>query len=480
MNTIILALALTCADMTAFQTPGTSVSIVKAEKPADNQPARCRVDGVIDQRTGVDGKSYGIGFAIALPDNWNGRFLMQGGGGLNGSVANPLGDRAAAGDTNALARGFAVVSTDTGHKGTNAFDGSFMADQQAALDFYYSAIGRVAVLAKEMVSRYYGKPADHSYYVGCSTGGREAMLMSQRYPTYFDGIVAGDPAMRTGHSNLGLAYFAAAINGISPKLSDGDKKLVVDSIVKTCDEKDGLKDGMIFNPQACNFNTAQLACRGAKTDSCLTESQASGVQKAFAGPKDSHGNSVYPAFPFDAGILDQAMIPGILLSGGRSPVNAATTSAEFDVDKAYWNLLSNPTALTGDSTWTNLSTFAGRGGKLIFYHGMSDPWFSPLDTLGYYEKMSSQNGGLEKVKSWSRLFLVPGMGHCAGGSATVDSFDLISAITDWVEKGKAPDAVVAKSRTTPSRTRPLCAYPAHAQYNGAGDPEDAKSFSCVN
>ena len=121
--------------------------------------------------------------------------------------------------------------------------------------------------------------------------------------------------------------------------------------------------------------------------------------------------------------------------------------------------------------------FVGRGGKLIFYRGMSDPWFSPLDTLGYYEKMSSQNGGLEKVKGWSRLFLVPGMGHCAGGSATVDSFDLISAITDWVEKGKAPDAVVAKSRTTPSRTRPLCAYPAHAQYNGTGDPQDAKSFT---
>src|SRR5689334_24802470 len=136
MNMIILAMALACADMTGFQVPGVAVTITKAEKPSDNLAARCRVDGVIDPRTGADGKTYGIGFAIALPDNWNGRFLFQGGGGLNGNVANPVGAQAA-GDMSALARGFAVVTTDTGHKATGgAFDASFTADQQAALDFY--------------------------------------------------------------------------------------------------------------------------------------------------------------------------------------------------------------------------------------------------------------------------------------------------------------------------------------------------------
>ncbi len=476
MSTITVVLALACADMTGLQMPA-GVAISKAEKISDNLPPRCRVDGVIDQRTGSGGKTYGIGFALALPDNWNGRFLFQGGGGLNGSVQNPVGAQAA-GDASALARGFAVVTTDTGHKGTGAFDGSFMTDQQAALDFYYVAIGRVAPLAKDLIARYYGRPADHSYYVGCSTGGREGMIMSQRYPAYFDGVVSGDPAIRTGHSNLGLAFFATTMNGITPKLTDGDKKLVVDAIVKTCDEKDGLKDGMIFNTKACDFNPAMLTCSGSKTESCLTAGQASGIQKAFAGPKDSRGNQTYPAFPFDAGIIDPAGIPGILLSGGRSPVNPPPASAEFDVDKAALDVAANATARAGDATWTNLSTFSGHGGKLIFYHGMSDPWFSPFDTVGYYENMSRQNGGIENVKNWSRLFLVPGMGHCAGGTSTTDSFDMLSAIVNWVENGKAPDSVVAKSRTGPARTRPLCAYPAHAQYTGNGDPEDAKTFVC--
>ena len=479
MNTILLALALACADMTAFQISGVNVRITKAEKISDNLPARCRVDGVIDQRTGVGGKTYGIGFAVALPDNWNGRFLFQGGGGLNGNVANPVGAQAS-GDASALSRGFAIVTTDTGHKGTGGFDATFMADQQAALDFYYVAIGRVAPLAKEIVARYYGRAADHSYYVGCSTGGREAMIMSQRYPTYFDGIVSGDPAIRTGHSNLGLAYFATAMNGVNPKMSDADKKLVVDAIVNSCDEKDGLKDGMIFNTPACNFSPGSLTCSDAKAENCLSASQVAGIQKAFAGPRDSRGNSIYPPFPYDAGIIDPAGIPGILRSGGSSPVNQPSTSSDYDPEKAAIELNANATARAGDSLWTNLATFSGHGGKLIYYHGMSDPWFSALDTVGYYERMSKENGGMEKVKDWSRLFLVPGMGHCQGGTSTVDSFDMLTAITNWVENGKAPDSVTAKSRTQPSRSRPLCPYPSYAQYSGQGDPQNAANFVCRN
>jgi feruloyl esterase len=260
-------------------------------------------------------------------------------------------------------------------------------------------------------------------------------------------------------------------------MSDSDKKLVVDSIVNSCDEKDGLKDGLIFNTKACNFNPSVLACTGAKTDSCLSSSQVSGIQKAFAGPKDARGNSIYPAFPYDAGIIDPAGIPGILRSGGGSPVNRPA-AADYDAVKAAFDLEANGIARTGDSLWTNLSTFSGHGGKLIFYHGMSDPWFSPLDTVGYYEKMSKENGGTEKVKEWSRLFLVPGMGHCQGGTATVDSFDMLTAISNWVEKSQARDPVVAKGRSVPGRTRPLCAYPAYAQYTGQGDPQDARNFVC--
>ena len=259
-------------------------------------PTYCRVDGVIDRRVGAEGKEYGIGFAVALPDNWNGRFLMQGGGGLNGTVQNPLGAQATANNPG-LARGFAVVSTDTGHKSSGgAFDSSFMRDQQAVLDFAYVAVGRVAPIAKQIVAQYYGRAADRSYFVGCSTGGREAMLMAERYPSYFDGIVAGSPAMRTGFSGIGDRWVAITLNQLAPKdaagkpvpasiFSDGEKKTIINGIVNSCDEKDGLKDGMIFNTAACNFDPGALVCKGTKTDACLSSDQASVIKKAFSGPK---------------------------------------------------------------------------------------------------------------------------------------------------------------------------------------------------
>jgi len=469
-----------CSDLTKLKIPGVNLAITKAEAiPASasgtsaNVPAHCQADGVIDQRSGAGGKSYGIGFAIALPDNWNNRFLMQGGGGYNGTVRPPLG-AAAAGDDPALKRGFAVVSTDTGHQGS---DQSFFQDQQAGLDFAYVAVGRVAVLAKQIVAHYYGQPAKYSYFVGCSTGGREAMTMTQRYPDYFDGVVAGDPAMRTRYAEIGRTWTTVAFNQIAPKddsgklaaspvFSDGDKKLVVKGILDACDAKDGLKDGMIFNIQACNFDPAVLVCRGSKTDACLTSQQVGALKKAFSGPRNLRGDVVYPPSAYDAGIS----LPGVL----RGP----TLATEIDVDGRMAAVLADAMNALTDTTSTYLTSFSGHGGKLLFYHGMSDTGFSPLDTLDYYQKMSQANGGMDQVQNWSRLYLVPGMGHCRGGAATLDDFDLLSAAVNWVEKGTAPDSVIATGKAFPGRSRPLCAYPKHAQYTGQGDPEDAKNFAC--
>jgi len=492
-----------CAALTRLQVPGYALEITKAESiaagpapqgrgrgAAINLPVHCRVDGMIDRRTGGDGKGYGIGFAVTLPDTWNGRFLFQGGGGLNGTVGLPLGAQAA-GTTPGLVRGFAVVSTDTGHQSTGgSFDGAFMRDQQATLDFEYVAVGRVAVLAKQIVEQYYGRPADRSYFAGCSTGGREAMLMAQRYPTYFDGIIAGAPAMRTGYSGLGDRWVAVALNQIAPKdaagkpipaqiFSESDKKLIVDTLLNVCDGKDGAKDGMIFNTRACDFDpVSALTCKGAKTGACLTAQQTAALKKAFAGPKDSRGNQVYPGFPFDTGITASGGgIPG-LLSPGPSPLGPPNVSTEIDVDSVFVTLASDPRQIGDTKLWTNLSTFSGRGGKLLFYHGASDPWFSALDTIDYYEKLSAANGGAEKVMGWSRAFLVPGMGHCQGGPAALDSFDLLTAVVDWVERGVAPDSIVATGRAFSGRSRPLCPYPAFAQYKGSGDIEDAKNFAC--
>jgi len=494
-----------CADMLKYQAPGMKLSITKAEAMPESAPgtlrispnfpatvpvkvpAFCRVDGVIDQRTGAEGKPYGIGFALALPDQWNGRFLFQGGGGLNGSVAMPLGTTAA-GDMPGLARGFAVVTTDSGHKGAG-FDGSFFRDQEASLDFYYIAIGRVAHLAKQMIASYYGRGADHSYFAGCSTGGREAMIMSQRYPADFDGIVSGDPAMRTGHSNLALGFITARFDQIAPKDASGkpdpkkafspsDRKLIIDKLLQVCDAKDGLKDGMIFNQRECarDFDPAALQCSGEKNDGCLTKGQVDTLKIAFAGPKTTHGEQVYPGFPFDAGIADPAGIPG-LLGGPVIPVATGADFAHFDVEREAARVDGDATARLGDSTWTNLTTFVGHGGKLLFYHGLSDPWFSPLETLRYYEKMGPEtNEG--PVTNWSRIYFVPGMGHCQGGSATLDRFDMLTAVVDWVEKGTAPDHVIATGPTFPGRSRPLCPYPKYAEYTGHGSENDASNFVC--
>ncbi len=489
-----------CADLATLQIPGLAVSDVKAQwfaagspPPAEppflpplavKLPSYCRLDATLDRRTGGDGKSYGIGFAITLPENWNGRFLFQGGGGLNGSVVPPLG-RTGQGDA-ALAQGFSVVSTDTGHTG-QVFDASFMQEQQASLDFAYQAVGRIAVLAKQVVAQHYGKEAERWYFAGCSTGGREGMLMAQRYPTYFDGVIVGAPAMRTNFSGIGDEWVATMLNQAAPKdasgkpdlrraFSDADRKAVIDGLLSACDARDGIKDALVFDTFGCRFDPKTLRCSGVKAEGCLSSEQVSAMEKAFAGPKDSKGRQIYPGFPFDTGITASQGIPG-LLAGSINPVGPPFTATEMEVDKKVEAASADAQMLlTATSSWTNLNTFSKRGGKLIFYHGVSDPWFSALDTVDYYERMTKANGGPAEVTAWSRLFLVPGMGHCRGGS--LDSFDMLAAIVEWVEKGVAPAGVKATDRASPQRSRPLCPYPQHAHYKGAGDPNDAASFEC--
>jgi hypothetical protein len=494
----------TCAQLTKLKIPNVAMAITKAQQVAAGPlpsagnaptpqrvvvPAHCRIDGVIDERIGRNGKPYAIGFAISLPDEWNGRFVFQGGGGLNGVVRPPIGSDAS-GDMSALARGYAVVSTDSGHRSAAVFDASFFEDQEATLNFLYQAIGKVAPAAKQIVAQRYGKDAQRSYYVGCSTGGREAMMVSQRYPTYFDGIVAGAPAMRTNYSDLADRWVLAAFNAIAPKdeagkplgaraFSDGDRQLIVSSLLKACDAGDGLADGMIFAPQDCRFDPATLACEGAKTDACLTSEQTSALRKAFAGPQDSRGQQVYPGFFYDTGIAagGQGGIPGLLMAA-PTPVTPPDFGSRIDVD-AEALAAANANSAAGDTDrWTNLTTFANRGGKLLFYHGVSDPWFSAVDTVQYYERLAKDNGGIAEVSRWSRLFLVPGMGHCRGGAAALDRFDMLGAVADWVEKGAAPAAVIATGAAFPGRSRPLCPYPQHAHYKGEGDAQSAASFEC--
>ncbi len=456
-------------------------------QPIGPLPAHCRVDGVINRRKGADGEEFGIGFALALPEKavWNGDFMMLGGGGGNGVVSYPLG-ASFAGDKPALVRGFAVASTDTGHTAkSGAFDFSFMRDQQAYLDFAYQANAEVAGVAKKIINRYYAKPAAYSYFVGCSTGGREGMILSQRYPAVFNGIVSGDPAMRTGLSNLAISQWVpVAYNRAAPKdaagkplldkfLTDGERKLFMSALLNRCDARDGLADGMISDPMGCDFDPALLACTSGQRDSCIAPEKIAAIKKAFAGPKNLYGTQVYPGFLYDTGIADTGAVPGLLALGARGIFGPYPAATEIDVD----NLALHASDPLVEPASTNLSTFSASGGKLIFFHGDSDPWFSPLDTLGYYQSLAETNGGAEKVIHWSKMFLVPGMRHCGGGPA-LDQFDMLGAVVNWVERETAPESVLATGKAFPGRSRPLCAYPKHAQYSGQGDVNDAHNFVC--
>lgn len=489
-----------CAALKDLQFPGVALSEVSTEwmppGPAPAAlglsialPAYCRLQATLDRRQGVDGQPYGIGFALALPQDWNGRLLFQGGGGFNGILANPLGV-GVAGGMPGLVRGFAVVTTDSGHRapGGNALDATFLRDQQATIDFAYRAVERVTAVAKLIMARHYAQPVAHSYYVGCSTGGREAMVAAQRQPLEFDGVIAGSPNMRINYAVLGVDWINVQLNQVAPRdangrsltreaLSSTQKQAVIDGIRNACDAADGLEDGLVFNTSACRFDPKTLVCGGTNGGGgCLTAGQAAALERAFAGPRTSTGRQLYPPFPYDTGIADgaQQIIPG-LLHGGFNNSSISTT----DLDAAVRTVDGDAAAGVIDTfNWTNMTTFANRGGKMIFYHGMSDPTFSALDTVDYYRRLVEANGGTEAVHRWSRLFLVPGMGHCGGGSLTTGSFDMLTALVDWVELDVPPDAVVAASNGQPRLTRPLCPYPQYAQYSGRGDPNDASSFAC--
>jgi len=445
-------------------------------------PAHCRVEGVIDKRKGAGGKDYGIGFAIALPDQWNGRFLLQGGGGLNGSVGAPTGPTAA-GDKPALARGFAVISHDSGHKGAG-FDDSFMKDQRATLDFAETSVLTVATLGKKIVAAYYGRAADHSYMTGCSTGGRETMLATQRYPELFDGVIIGAPAMRTGDSNLAIEYTQVLFNQAAPKGPDGkpimaqvltadNRKTILDGMLAQCDALDGLKDGMIENVAACHFQPKKLQCAGKETKGCLSAGQVRALELGLAGPRDKAGYPIYAPMIADTGIIATPM--GYLPTGGPGPFGPPSSALSIDLDARIHDIRQDAgQRLTDTNYWTNLNTYLDRGGKMIFFHGVSDFWFSPLATWDYYERAAKTNG--KAFTDASRFYMVPGMLHCGGGNS-FEQFDLLSAIVDWVEQGKAPEAVTAQRRAPSTDTRPLCPYPGHADYVG-GDARIASSFRC--
>jgi pimeloyl-ACP methyl ester carboxylesterase len=447
--------------------------------PTRTLPPHCHIVGAFEKRTGSDGRDYEIRFAINMPDNWNGRFLYQGGGGLNGSLGEPIGNQAT-GEQSALDRGFAVVSTDSGHAGSG-FDASFMADQQAWLNFQYQANAKVTEVTRPMIESYYSDSIDYSYFVGCSTGGREGMIMAQRFPSLFDGIVSGAPAMRTGVSNLALRWISVelgkATNARDP-FTPAEESVIMTALMDQCDALDGQADGLIFNRGQCNFDPRDLACSVTSDDQCLADEKAEALARAIAGPMTAGGEAVYVPFPYDSGLDDASGIPGLILAGGSPPEGGnGADMANQNVDAEFVIATATQEAIGNTATQYNVSTFISNGGKHLFYHGEGDAWFSANDTVRYFGEMANANANLMPVDEYSQLYLVPGMLHCSGGEQTVDRFDLLTPIVDWVETGTTPDSVRATGASMPGQSRPLCPWPAYAHYEG-GDSNAADSYVC--
>jgi feruloyl esterase len=465
-------------------------------------PQHCRVRGVIDKRTGVGGREFGVQFELRLPVEWNGRFLFQGGGGLDGVVNPATGTLANSAQAPALARGFAVVSTDAGHSGS-PLDATFAVDQQARVDYAYDAIGKVTPAAKALVERFYGRAPAHSYFAGCSNGGRQALTAAQRFPLYFDGIVAGDPTLRFSRVALDEAWNLGVLARISPRAADGrpiiskafladDLALVKSALLKKCDARDGLADGQIQDWRGCGFDPAEVQCRRGQAAGCLSAEKVNALRELHSGPRTKAGENIYGPFNFDTGIAGTAWRGMRLGSSETGVANAADATLglgmlryfqltppdpQFDPWKSvdFDDLLRRvaATAAMGDADSPYLSTFALHG-KLIAYNGLSDQGLASSELADWYEQALAATG--PAAAQAMRLYFVPGMTHCGGGEAT-DRFEMLDAIVDWVEQGKAPERVLARTSSGPPLSRPLCPYPTIARYK-AGDPADAASFEC--
>ncbi|MFA6504916.1 MAG: tannase/feruloyl esterase family alpha/beta hydrolase, partial [Treponemataceae bacterium] len=393
-------------------------------------------------------------------------------------------------------------ATDAGHQG---MDCQFGYDQTARLDYFYNAVLETAITAKSIIKDYYGKPAAYSYFVGGSNGGRQGLAFAQRFPEIFNGIVVGAPALNLSNAGVAEMWATQAMAKIAPTDPNGvpllykalDQKDLdaVSAAVRTqFDAADGLADGLVFDIESARkfVLTAQ--------NSGLSEEKIAALKKHFEGPKNSKGAQLYSNWPWDTGVSDMGWRGWVLGTekqparnvslGIESTARVFTTPPAADYDPANqlaWAMKYDfdrdpPETVTTASALNQvnprLAAFDKLGGKLILYHGMSDPVFSAYDTVAYYEKAIKENGGLASTQEFARLFLFPGMSHVSGGPAT-DQFDGLTAIMDWVEQGKAPDRIVAAG--TPGGpfakvNRPIFPYPAQTIYDGKGDPAAAASF----
>jgi hypothetical protein len=469
-----------CAGLTALAWPDvkvTDAAAVPAPTTGAVRVAHCRVGGVIGTE---------ITFVLLMPDNWNRKFVMGGGGGFVFRI-----DNQASAVVNA---GYATVGTDTGHQASSVTDASWALNNlERQLNFGYLGVHRTAAVAKAIIRSYYGASAARSYFSGCSNGGRQALMEAQRFPDDFDGIVAGAPAY--DFTAIGAQFikdmraaFPDPRNIVAP-FAPAVLQSIEAQIVEHCDAVDGVKDGVMEDPRLCKMDIAALSGLSAAQRTTLT---------AIYGETTNKDGVIYPAQPLGgegesggwpawiAGVNPQMMTaqkaPNLRFAFGTELFKYFVfDDPSFDYARYDLGTYRKDTARAAavlNATDPNLDAFKNRGGKLLLWHGWSDPALTALGSVKYFEQVQARD---PKAGEYFRMFMMPGVLHCAGGPGP-DTVDWAAAIDDWVEKGKAPDRIVAQKRAgggaAPARTRPLCAYPQHAVYSGTGSTDDAANFVC--
>lgn len=404
-------------------------------------------------------------------ENWNGKLLATGNGGWAGAIQG-YGDMQVA-----LRRGYATVATDTGHSNADGPMGQFaLGHPEKIVDFAYRAIHDMTVQSKRVIAAFYDQPLLYSYFKGCSTGGRQAVMAAQRYPGDFDGIIGGALANRHIHMHtVDVATRTRLSRNPEEAISEAKAKMVNQAVVDKCDT---LKEGFLNNPRQCTFDFSTLLCKGEDNDSCLTKAQLRTVEEFYGGLKNSKGELIFsgqalsnplPAQPSSNEAPSAFTLDTVRILGFQ---DADWDWRTFDLDKDMPRI----DAATGfvDAVDPDLRGFKGHGGKLLLYHGWNDFGITPENTIYYYENVLEEMG--DEQDDWMRLFMVPGMGHCSGGDGPY-SFDTIEVLEKWREEDIAPDQIMG-SNPQSGLTRPLCPYPQYAEYDGSGNLKDASNWKC--
>jgi feruloyl esterase len=483
------AAAASCESLRAVKLAGGEITSVVADTDAQ-VGAYCRV---ALRLTPTAESSIRTELWLPAPQRWNGKFQGVGNGGLAGEI--PLGSLA-----EGLRRGYATAATDTGHDNANGAGSFALGAPEKITDYGHRAVHLTAVAGQAITAAYYGRAPLHSYFVGCSQGGQEALMEAQRYPADYDGIIAGDPDYNQTHHEVGAhLWVVSTLYGAGgAMLGERQAKLVGAAVNRACDALDGIEDGVLGDPRRCHFDPSALQCRGADATDCLSASQVQAVRRLWQGPDELAGAGYYPGLERGG---EAELWPGWIVAATAEanthgalglPFFRYFVYADPHWDFSSFDFRTAPALIDArfagalDATDPDLRPFRQRGGKLIHYHGFSDPDIPPQASIAYHDRvvaLASARGEGPGVDGYYRLFMVPGMGHCGGGPGP-NSFDMLASLERWAERGVAPQRILATkyrdddSRRGVLRTRPLCPYPRAAHYQGRGSSDAAGSFSC--